>query len=113
MHDHRGVCLLLKVYGSRKSRGLSVVKTLPNGCVRWSPSKARYSLRRFHHILPLRRLGWQKKKSDNSTNTLPYADVLVKAAGSEGISATVRRERVLLLGLRGMYGREAPAEERG
>ena len=65
-----------------------VIETLLYGCMTWSPNKPDYDrLRRVHHSMLLRCLGWRKRKRDD--HTLLYADALAKTA-SENIEAIVR-----------------------
>ena len=73
-----------------------VIKTLLYGCMTWSPNKPDYDkLRRLHHSMLLRCLGWRKRKRDD--HTLSYADALAKTA-SESIDAIVRKRRILFAG---------------
>ena len=66
-----------------------VVETLLYGCMTQSPNKPDYDrLRRVHHPMLLRCLGWRKRKRDD--HTLSYADALAKTA-SKSIEATVRK----------------------
>ena len=70
-----------------------VVKILLSGCMPWSPIKPDYDgLRRVHHSMLLRCLGWRKRKRDD--HTLSYADALAKTA-SDSIEAIVRKRRIL------------------
>ena len=70
-----------------------VVETLLYGCMTWSPNKPDYDrLRRVHHFMLLRCLGWRKRKRDD--HTLSYTDALAKTA-SESIEAVVRKRRIL------------------
>ena len=49
-----------------------VLETLLYGCVTWSPSKADYGrLRKTHHQMLLRCLGWRKRKRED--HVLSYA----------------------------------------
>eukprot|EP00904_Undaria_pinnatifida_P014240 jgi/Undpi1/9947/HiC_scaffold_28.g12401.m1 len=74
----------------RRCRGCGVlslkaemIETLLYGCVTWSPNKPDYDwLRRVHHSMLLRCLGWRKRKRDD--HTLSYADAFAKTA-SESI----------------------------
>ena len=70
----------------------------------WSPNKPDYDrLRRAHHSMLLRCLGWRKWKRDDYT--LSYADALAKTA-SENIEAIVRKRRILFAGLVARIGGE-------
>ena len=73
-----------------------VIETLLHGCMTGSPSKPDYDrLRRVHHSIFLRCLGWRKRKRDD--HTLSYANALAKTA-SESIEAIVRKRRILFAG---------------
>ena len=75
IYDRPGVRLRLKV----RFLKAEVVETLFYGCMTWSPNKPDYDrLRRVHHSMLLRCLGWQKRKRDD--HTLSYADALAKTA---------------------------------
>ena len=92
IYDCPGVRLRLKV----RLLKAEVVETLLYGYITWSPNKPNYDrLRRVHHSMLLRCLGWRKRKRDD--HTLSYADALVKTA-SEGIEAIVRKRRILFAG---------------
>ena len=53
-----------------------VLETLLYGCVTWSPSKADYDkLRKGHHQMLLRCLGWRKRKRED--HILSYANALL------------------------------------
>ena len=69
-----------------------------------SPKKPDYDrLRRVHHSMLLRWLGWRKRKRDG--RTLSYADALAKTA-SESIEAVVRKRRILIEGFIARMGEE-------
>ena len=92
IYDRPGVRLRLKVW----LLNAEVVETPLYGCMTWSPNKPDYDrLRRVHHSMLLRCLGWRKRKRDD--HTLPYADALAKRA-SESIEAIVRKRRILFTG---------------
>ena len=81
-----------------------VVETLIYGCMTWSPNKPGYDrLRRVHHSMLLRCLGWRKRKRDD--HTLSYADALAKPA-SESIEAIVRIRGMLFAGFVERMGEE-------
>ena len=81
-----------------------VVETLLYGCMTWSPNKPDYDrLRRVHHSMLLRCLGWRKRDRDD--HTLSYADALAKTA-SESIEAIVRKRRILFAGFVTRMGEE-------
>ena len=87
--DRPGVRLRLKV----RLLKAEVVETLLYGCMTWSPGKPDYDrLRRVHHSMLLRCLGWRKRKRDD--HPLSYADALATTA-SESIEAIVRKRRIL------------------
>ena len=84
IYDRPGVRLQLKV----RLLKAEVVETLFYGCKTWIPKKPDYDrLRRVHHSMLLRCLGWRKLKRDD--RTLSYADALAKTA-FESIDAIVR-----------------------
>ena len=100
IYDRPGVRLRLKV----RLVKAEVVDTLLYGCMTWSPNKPDYDrLRRVHHSMLLRRLGWRKRKRDDLT--LSYADALAKTA-SESIEAIVRKRRILSAGFVARMGEE-------
>ena len=100
INDRPGVRLRLKV---RLLKAV-VVETLLYGCMTWSLNKPDYDrLRRVHHSMLLRCLGWWTRKCDN--HTLSYADVLAKTA-SESIEAMVRKRRILFAGYVARMGGE-------
>ena len=88
IHDRPGVRSRLNV----RLLKAEVVETLLYGCMTWSPNKPDYDrLRRVHHSMVLRCLGWRNGKCDD--HTLSYADVLAKT-DSESIDAIVRKRRI-------------------
>ena len=81
-----------------------VLETLLHGCVNWSPSKADYGrLRKVHHQMLLRRLGWLKRKRED--HILSYANALLRI-DSESVETTVRRRRILFAGFVARMGKE-------
>ena len=102
--DRPSVLLRLKV----RMLKAEVVETLLYGCVAWSPSKADYDrLRKAHHQMRLRCLGWRKQK--RADHILSYASALLRT-DSESVETTVRRRRILFA-IRGTHGRRAHAEK--
>ena len=100
IYDRLGVRLRLKV----RLLKAEVIETLLYGCMTWSPNKPDYGrLRRVHHSMLLRCLGWRRRKRDDYT--LSYADALVKTA-SEGIEAIVRKRKILFAGFVARMGEE-------
>ena len=100
IYDRPGVRLRLNV----RLLKAEVVETLLYGCMTWSPNKPDYDrLRRVHHSMLLRCLGWRKRKHDD--HTLSYADALAKTA-SESIEAMVRKRRILFAGFVARMGEE-------
>ena len=92
IYDCPSVRLRLKV----RLLKVEVIETLLYGCTTWSPNKPDYDrLRRVHHSMLLRCLGWRKRKRDE--HTLSYADALAKTA-SESMGAIVRKRRILFAG---------------
>ena len=62
IHDRPSVRLHLKV----RMLKVEVLETLLYGYVTWSPSKADYDrLRKAHHKMLLRCLGWRKRKRED------------------------------------------------
>ena len=82
---------------------VEVMETLLYGCVTWSPSKADYRLRKVHHQMLLRYLGWQKRKRED--HILSYANAFLRE-DSESVETTVRRRRILFAGFAGSMGEE-------
>ena len=98
--DRPGVRLRLKV----RLLKAEVVETLLYGCMTWSSNKRDYDrLRRVHHSMLLRCIGWRKRKPDD--HTLSYADALAEEA-SESIEAIVRKRRVFFAGVVARMGEE-------
>ena len=92
IYDRAGVHLRLK----ERLLKAKLVETSLYGCMTWSPNKPDYDrLRRVHHSMLLRCLGWRKRKRYD--HTLSYADALAKTA-SESIEAIVRQRRILFAG---------------
>ena len=92
IYDRPGVRLRLKV----RLLKAEVVETLLYGCMTWSPNKPDYDrLRRVHHSMLLRCVGWRTRKRDD--HTLSYADAVANTA-SESIEAIVRKRRILFAG---------------
>ena len=74
------------------------------GCVTWSPSKADYDrLRKVHHQMLLRCLGWRKRKREDYI--LSYANALLRR-DSKSVETTVRRRRILFAGFVARMGDE-------
>ena len=104
IYDRPGVHLRFKM----RLLKAEVVETLLDGCMTWSPKKPDYDrLRRVHHSMLLRCLGWWKRKRDD--RTLSYADALAKTA-SESIEAIVRKRRILFAGFVARMGEERPPQ---
>ena len=83
-YDRPSVCLRLKVRMLKPE----VLNTLRYGCITWSPSKADYGrLRKAHHQILLRCLGWRKRKRED--HILSYANALL-SADDESVETTVR-----------------------
>ena len=81
-----------------------VVGTLLYGCMTWNPKKPDYDrLRRVHHSMLLRCLGWRKRKCYD--HTLSYADALAKTA-FESIEAIARKRRIFFAGFVARMGGE-------
>ena len=98
--DRPGVRVRLKV----RLLKAEVVEILLYGCMTWSPNKPDYDrLRRVHHSMLLRCLGWRKRKRDD--HTLSYVDALAKTA-SKSIEAIARKRRILFAGFVARTGEE-------
>ena len=73
-----------------------VLEIMLYGCVTWSPHASHYgTLRRAHHSLLTRCIGW--RKHNRADHPISYLDALIKT-GSEGIEVTLRRKRILFAG---------------
>ena len=97
IYDRPGVRLRLNV----RLLKAEVIETLLYGCTTWSPNKPDYDrLRRVHHSMLLRCLGWRERKRDD--HTLSYADALAKTA-SENIEASAQTEDIVC-GIRSTCG---------
>ena len=100
LYDCPGVRLQLKV----RLLKAEVIETLPYGCMTWSPNKPNYDrLRRVHHLMLLRCLGWRERKRDD--HTISYANALAKTA-SDSIEAIVGKRRILFAGFVARMGEE-------
>ena len=100
IHDRPGVRLRLKV----RLLKAEVIETLLYDCMTWSPNKHDYDrLRRVHHFMLLRCLGWRKRKRDDYT--LSYTDAPAKTA-SESIEAIVRKRGILFAEFAARMGEE-------
>ena len=99
IYDRPSVRLRLKV----RMRKAEVMETLLYGCVTWSPSKADYRLRKVHHQMLLRYLGWRKRNRED--HILSYANALLRT-DSESVETTVRKRRVLFAGFVARMGEE-------
>ena len=85
IYDRPSVRLRLKVRVPKSE----ILETLLYGCVTWSPSKADYDrLRKAHHQMLLRCLGWWKRKRED--NILSYANALLRT-DSESVETTARK----------------------
>ena len=100
IYDRPSVRLPLKV----RMLKADVLETLLYVCVTWSPSKADYGrLRKAHHQMLLRCLGWRKRKREDLI--LSYANALLRK-DSESVETTVRRRRILFAGFVARMGEE-------
>ena len=69
-----------------------------------TPSKADYDrLRKVHHQMLLRYLGWRKRNRED--HILSYANALLRT-DSESVETTVRKRRVLFAGFVARMGEE-------
>ena len=81
-----------------------VLETLLYECVTWSPTKADYDrLRKAHHQMLLRHLGWRKRKRED--HIVSYANAILRT-DSESVETTVRRPRMLFAGFVARMGEE-------
>ena len=104
IYDRAGARLRLKV----RLLKAEVIETLLYGCMTWSPKKTDYDrLRRVHHSMLLRCLGWWKRKRDD--HTLSYAQALAKSA-SQNIAAIVWKQVVLFAEFVARMGEERLAQ---
>ena len=73
-----------------------VLETMLYGCVTWSP-RASYcdTLRRAHHRLLTRCIGW--RKHNRADHPIYYLNALIETE-SESIEVTLRRRRILFAG---------------
>ena len=85
-----------------------VFEALLYGCMTWSPNKPDYDrLRRVHHSMLLRCLGWRKRKRDD--HILSYAHAIAKTASeSKGDSAQGDSAQTgdIVCGILNTYGEE-------
>ena len=73
IYDRLSVLFRLKVRMLKAEE----METLLSGCATWSPSKADYDrLRKVHHQMLLRCLGWWKRKREH--HILSYANALLR-----------------------------------
>ena len=92
LYDRPSVSLELKI----RMLLAEVLETMLYGCVTWSPRACHYdTLRRAHHRLLTRCIGW--RKHNRTDHPISYLDTLLKT-GSESIEATLRRRRILFAG---------------
>ena len=90
LNDRPGAPLELKIRMLRDK----LLETMLYSCVTWSPRACHYdTLRRAHHRLFTRCIGW--RKHNRADHPISYLDALIKT-GSESIEATLRRRRILL-----------------
>ena len=81
-----------------------VIETLLYGCATWSPIKVVYDgLRKFHHQMLLRCLGWQNLNHED--DILSYSNALVRTDFTI-VEMTVRRPRMLLASFAVRMGEE-------
>ena len=100
IYDRPSVHLRLNVRNAKAE----VLETLLYGCVTWSLSKADYDrLRKAHHQMLLRCLGWRKRKRED--HMLSYANALLSAY-CESVETAVRRRRILFAGFVARMGEE-------
>ena len=104
IYDRLSVLFRLKVRMLKAEE----METLLSGCATWSPSKADYDrLRKVHHQMLLRCLGWWKRKREH--HILSYANALLRT-DSECVETT-EQTKDIIRGFRGTHGRREPAEE--
>ena len=99
LYDQPTASLRLKV----RMLKAEVMETMLYGCVTWSPTVAHLAiLRKTHHRLLLRCIGWKRKHGDDY-HVLSYADALAKT-GCENVATTVRKRIILFRRVRGPHG---------
>ena len=105
LYDRPGVRLRLKV----RLLKAEVVETLLYGCMTWSPNKPDYDrLRRVHHSMLLRCLGWRDRKRDD--HTLSCTDALAQNGFRDHRSDSSQTEDIVC-GIRSTYGEGASATD--
>ena len=93
LYDRPSATLELKTQMLRAE----VLETMLYGRVTWSPRACHYDmLRRTHHRLFTRCIGW--RKHNRADHPISYLDTLIET-GSESIEVTLRRRRILFAGL--------------
>ena len=92
LYDRPSAPLELKIRMLRAE----VLEKMLYGCVTWSPRACHYdTLRRAHHRILTRCIGWRKR--NRADHPISYLETLVKT-GSESIEATLRGRRILFAG---------------
>ena len=92
LYDRLSAPLELKIQMLRAE----LLETVLYGCVTWSPHACHYNtLRRAHHRLLTRCIGW--RKHNRADHPISHLDTLIKTGG-ESIEATLRRRRILFAG---------------
>ena len=100
MYEGPGVRLRLNAWLLKAEE----METLLDGCMTWNPKNpANDRLRRVHHSMVFRCLGWRKRKRHD--HTLSYADALARTA-SESVEAIVRKRRIFVVEFVARMGEE-------
>ena len=93
LYDRLSAPLELKI----RMLNAEVLESMLYGSIKWSPRSFRYDpLRRAHHSLLTRYIGWRKHK--RTDHPISHVENLLKT-GSESIEATLRRGGSCLRGL--------------
>ena len=88
LYDRPSAPLELKI----QMLSAEILETMLYDCITWSPRACHYdTLRRAHHRLLTRCIGW--RKHNRAYHPISYLDTLLKT-GSESIEATLRRRRI-------------------
>ena len=111
IYDRPHVRLLLMV----RMLKAEVMETLLYGCVTYSQSKADYDrIRKVHHQMLLRCLGWRKRKREH--HILSYVNALLRT-DFDSVERTVRRRKfagfVARMGDCLLYTSPSPRDQRG
>ena len=94
--QHAHFIPIVGVWKERQVRPPLLSHTLLYGCMTWAPSREHYRLlRRTHHRLLLRVIGYRRERG--TYRQLSYAQAL-KKTGCQSVEATIRQRRLLFAG---------------